>query len=260
MSSDPSFPPFARALIASCKEDVAPERGAERMLATLGKVAWPSLEDGGPAPTNAPGAGVVAQGTVTNAVLAKWVVVAALGGAVLGASGYHVARGQRDVAPAPPISAATIAVPPAMVAPPSSGTADPKATVPSPPLTAPRVARLTEPTLATATAPPATSGPSPAKGAQTDGELAREMAQVTYTRSLIEQKHYAEALQAVAAYRGNLGKVLEPEMRALEVEATFGLGRSAEGRILAQGFLDDYPRHPAASRVRGLMQRGSAPP
>jgi hypothetical protein len=86
-----------------------------------------------------------------------------------------------------------------------------------------------------------------------DRELQREMAQVSYTRSLLENKKYAEALQAIAAYRANLGKVLEPEMRALEVEATFGVGKNAEGKRLAESFLDDYPRHPAASRVRSFL-------
>jgi hypothetical protein len=86
-----------------------------------------------------------------------------------------------------------------------------------------------------------------------DRELEREMAQVSYTRALVEKKQYAEALQAIGAYRANLGKVLEPEMRALEVEATFGVGKSSEGKRLAQSFLEDYPRHPAAARVKSFL-------
>jgi hypothetical protein len=233
--SDPQLHPFARDLVGSCKDDAPPNDGAERMIAAMGIAVA--------APLAVPAAKAV-HGAITKAVFAKWVTVAAIAGVATGAGGYHVGR-ERLVPVPPPPPAVTVYLP-APPAPPPPIEPTPTAAAPEPPspVLAPARPRAPEPSASAAPAPP----PLPA-----DRELEREMAQVTYTRSLIDKKQYAEALQAIAAYRANLGKVLEPEMRALEVEATFGLGKTAEGKRLAESFLEDYPRHPAAARVRGFL-------
>jgi hypothetical protein len=274
--SDPSLHPFARDLVASSKEDSAPERGAERMLLALGisavaltgaaaasagsaaPIATAAGTGAGAATANAAAGTVAAHGVVTTAVLAKWVTIAALAGVAAGATGYHVAQEYRGdghptasvgAPPIPPWVAPTSPPPSPPVPPP---VARPRDTAP-PSVAAPPAPRPIA--LAAAPAPaPAPAAPSSSSSEAPDEALAREMSQVTYARSLVEQRRYADALQAISAYRASLGKVLEPEIRALEVEATLGLGRVADGKKLAQSFLDDYPRHPAASRVRGLIR------
>jgi hypothetical protein len=272
MSSDPLLHPFARDLVASSKKDAPPARGPEHMLAALGLAVVPPLDaanSAGDASGAEPGAGGVpaavapvgAVAVVPQALFIKAVVLAALGGALAGAASYHVAVDRGEPARAAPITAvatapaalapAPVAVPMATVAPAPEAPALPAATVRDPgPLTAaPKVGQVATQAASPAPVAPASATPP----LEADRELAREMAQVAYTRSLVEKRSYAEALQAIGAYRASLGKVLEPEMRALEVEATVLAGHTAEGKALARAFLEDYPRHPAAPRVRGFL-------
>lgn len=87
---------------------------------------------------------------------------------------------------------------------------------------------------------------------QRESALADEIRLLDATRTFVAGRRAREALAALDTYFArHAGGTLEPEARALQIDALLAAGRIREARRAGREFLRRHPAGPLADRVRG---------
>ena len=246
--------PLERALLASARADRPPEASRRRVASALGLPIGGGIGGGagasaaGSASSAAAGsAGATATGS---GLLAKWIAIALLGGAMTGAALFRLTgsretrRGGEDRGA--PALAATAATPDA-TAPDAGVTSD---AAPTAVTGQPARARV----RATADAGAPEAGVT--RDATAPDALARELALLDEARAALAGGDARAGLYWVEEHSLAFPDgVLAPEAELLRVEARLLLGERARAARGARRFLARHPNSPLAPRARELLGR-----
>jgi hypothetical protein len=239
---DPDWNEEERELLDSATLDAPPSGSKARTLAALG-IGGAAV--GGAIVTGTAKAAelAAAQGSATSAlavgggkslVVAKWLMLVAVGGAAGGTALHYRAQ---SAAPAAPVVAPS---------------AVPRAAVEQPELTQP------EPAVRAPVPPQPTSSPVKVVPGTSEPDIALEIETLDRARRASERRDFTAALGELDRYDREFKQGrLRQEALLLRVQTLIGKGDSAAARTLGERFLSRYPKSPLAPRIQKLI--GTAP-